>query len=139
MRIPSNEDNAKRNRIKGLEVLLNTGRLFFANGPWLEDRDGVFPQLLNYTGEKSTRTRKDDIPDAMAHIGRYLPSSVPLSPKEQEEKAVMEEQLYSQRLQREQYRIMFGDQGIPTAPAISEEPVESPSPSNDIRRKFLGR
>jgi hypothetical protein len=135
---PSNEDNAKRNRIKGLEVLLNTGRLFFAIGSWLEDKDGVFPQLISYTGEKSTRTRKDDIPDAMAYIGRYLPSSVPLNPKEQEEKAIQEEQFYNERLRREQYNRMFGDPGIPTAPAVEYIPEPS-SPSGDIRAKYLGR
>jgi hypothetical protein len=89
----SNEENAKRNRIKSLEVLLKTDRLYFAVGPWLDVEDGVFPQLTQYTGVKSTRTKKDDIPDAMSYICRLLPSSTPLTAKEQNEKNARDEQL----------------------------------------------
>jgi hypothetical protein len=94
--------------------------------------------LMGYTGEKSTRTRKDDIPDAMAHIGRYLPSSAPLTPKEQEEKAAREESLYSEWLQNEQYRIMFGDRGPSIVPpTATEEPIPS-SPLGGISGRLFG-
>src|SRR5260221_14589879 len=76
--------DAKRNRIKALEVLLKSDRLWFAIGSW---NDETFTQLSQYTGAKSTRTRKDDIPDAMSFISRYLPSSTPKTPEEQEQEA----------------------------------------------------
>lgn len=137
---PDNEDNAKRNRIKSLEVLLKNQRLYFVQGEWLEVKDGVFPQLMGYTGEKSTRTRKDDIPDAMAHIGRYLPSSVPLTPKEQEEKAAREELLYSTWLREEQYRVMFGNRGSgnPAPPIVPDVPPTPSSPMGGIQGRLFG-
>ncbi len=134
-----NEDNAKRNRIKSLEILLKAKRLYFANGPWLEMSDGVFPQLRQYTGEKSTRSRKDDIPDAMSFITRYLPSSAPLTPKEQEEKAAREE-LYFQVLAADQhYKRMFGDRGPGyTPPPELPEPQQDQSPMGDIAGRIFG-
>ena len=62
--------DAKRNRIKGLEILLTNGLLFFANGWWTDE---LMKQFTKYTGEKSSR-RHDDIPDAIAYLQLFLPS-----------------------------------------------------------------
>lgn len=61
-RQPSMEPDAKRNRIKQLEILLTNDLLWFCFGPW---NDEAFAQLMRYTGERRNRGRKDDIPDAM--------------------------------------------------------------------------
>jgi phage terminase large subunit-like protein len=137
-RRPDQEDNAKRNRIKSLEILLKSQRLYFANGPWLEEKDGVFPQLMQYTGERSSKVRKDDIPDAMAHISRYLPSSAPMTPKEQQEKAMRDEQQYDAWLGLEQYRRMFGND-LPGVLEIPEmETVEVSTPFGSIAGRLFG-
>jgi len=63
---PSNEVDAKRNRIKSLETLLVEDRLwFFGGGAWVDE---TFSQLMRYTGEKKNRGKKDDIPDAMSYL-----------------------------------------------------------------------
>lgn len=61
---PSHEKDAKKNRIKGLETLLNDDRLHFVMGPWI---DLAFSQLVAYTGERNSK-RKDDIPDALSFM-----------------------------------------------------------------------
>jgi phage terminase large subunit-like protein len=78
-RQPSNEKDAKRNRIKGLETLLNSDRLFFVQGPWI---DLTFSQLVDCTGNDLKKKRKDDIPDALSYITFVMPRE-----KRKEEKA----------------------------------------------------
>jgi hypothetical protein len=137
-----NEENAKRNRIKSLEVLLKTDRLYFAVGHWLEEENGVFPQLMQYTGAKSTRTKKDDIPDAMAYICRWLPSSTPLTPKEQAEKTAREDQLTRDWLLWGNHERIFGS-GVNLVrdqfarPTPGQEEMES-SPYSGIAGKLFG-
>ena len=113
--------DAKRNRIKGLEVLLKSDRLFFAMGPW---NDEAFTQLSNYTGAKSTRSRKDDIPDAMAFIGRYLPSATPKSPEQQQQELNQQELEDAQRIIRAQHEAMFGVYNFNSRP--TEQPIAIP-------------
>jgi hypothetical protein len=62
--------DAKRNRIKGLEVLLTNGLLWFVTGAWLEE---TFLQLVRYTGERKGRGRKDDLPDAISFLAVFCP------------------------------------------------------------------
>lgn len=69
----SMQPDAKRNRIKSLETLLNADRLHFVSGPWLEE---TFFQFIRYTGERKNRGRKDDIPDAISFMIFFLPSTV---------------------------------------------------------------
>src|SRR4029077_8229281 len=67
---PSREENAKRNRIKSVEVLLSSHRLHFVLGPWIDE---TFKQFIQYTGEKKNKGRKDDIPDAISYLLFILP------------------------------------------------------------------
>jgi predicted phage terminase large subunit-like protein len=64
--------DAKRNRIKSLETLLNDDRLFFVSGAWIDE---TFSQFLRYTGERKNKGRKDDIPDAIAYLQFFVPST----------------------------------------------------------------
>lgn len=64
--------DAKRNRIKSLETLLNNDQLFFCAGDWIDE---TFSQFLRYTGERKNRGRKDDIPDAIAYLQFFVPST----------------------------------------------------------------
>lgn len=68
----SREENAKRNRIKSVEILLNEHRLHFVMGPWIDE---TFKQFTQYTGEKKNKGRKDDIPDAISYLNYILPVS----------------------------------------------------------------
>ena len=62
--------NAKANRIKGLESLLSNDRLWFVEGDWM---DIATRQFVRFTGERTKRHRRDDIPDAIAGLQRMIP------------------------------------------------------------------
>jgi hypothetical protein len=128
--------DAKRNRVKGLEVLLKSDRLYFAMGPW---NDETFTQLSQYTGAKSTRSRKDDIPDALSFISRYLPSSTPKSPEQQQEEVEQLEREMGAKILRAQHDAMFGRYNINPTPAF--ETISTPSEdvgSSSIAQRLFG-
>jgi hypothetical protein len=105
---PENSEGAKRNRIKGFESLLRSKRCFFLLSPavsWSE----VFEQLEKYKGQKSTRYFKDDVPDVLAQLSRFVPSMIQASKKELEEQARQKEEEYKEYLRREMKRQIFGD------------------------------
>ncbi len=111
------QSKAKRNRIKILELLLNEDRLCFCVGLWIDE---TYKQLTRYTGEHSTSTRKDDIPDALALMLHFFPrgstpGSIPVStgpddPELERRKAMM----------RAQHREMFGTGSTPQPMLASE-------------------
>jgi hypothetical protein len=136
---PTNETNAKRNRIKGLEILLQEDRLFFADGAWLHSEDGVFAQLVAYKGEKSSRTRKDDIPDAMSWITAFLPNSVQLTEEEKALQDIAKEAAQAQTLLRAQHERIFG-RDVPGNPFLAsvEDDGQPSSPYGDISKRLFG-
>jgi hypothetical protein len=71
---PDQSKGAKKNRIKQLEILLNDDLLYFVGGDWIEE---TFKQFVQYKGEKSTKARKDDIPDAIGYLHQFLPTTLP--------------------------------------------------------------
>lgn len=71
---PDQSKGAKKRRIKQLEILLTADLLWFVGGDWIEE---AFDQFFRYKGEKSTKTRKDDIPDAIGMLHLFLPSTIP--------------------------------------------------------------
>lgn len=104
---PSRAENAKRNRIKSLEILLSEHRLHFVLGPWIDE---TFKQFIQYTGEKKNKGRKDDIPDAVSYLTYILP--VEARPQvervdPEEEKRLAEEQDRYYRKARH-YEAYFG-------------------------------
>lgn len=64
--------HAKRTRIKGLEILLTNDRLFFVDGDWMDD---LKQQFTRFTG--FAKRRKDDIPDSIGRLQKYLPAMKP--------------------------------------------------------------
>lgn len=114
--------DAKRNRIKSLETLVNDNRLYFVAGPWIDE---TFSQLLKYTGERKNKGRKDDIPDCLSFLTFFLPSTV--------NNAEMQLMLDAQKKAAElkaNYERIFGGAQQTTMPG-PPEPV-----SNDPRGKF---
>src|SRR5271157_2740813 len=104
---PSRQENAKRNRIKSLEILLNENRLYFVLGSWIDE---TVKQFTQYTGEKKNKGRKDDIPDAASYLTYILPADArPIIDKvdPEEEKRLAEEQLKQVR-KNAQYDRYFG-------------------------------
>jgi hypothetical protein len=133
---PENSENAKRNRIKGLELLLRNKRLSFLTAPWNNE---VFEQLERYKGQKSSRYFKDDVPDVISQLTRFIPSLVVLSKKDLEQQAIQKEAEYREYLRREMRRVIFGDDsGGFVSPVNTEQPMEEPKPVNSISRKYFG-
>jgi hypothetical protein len=69
---PSNKPDAKRNRIRGLDILIQEGRLKFVSGSWIDE---LYKQFSEFTGERGNKKRKDDIPDAIAYLVDFLPAA----------------------------------------------------------------
>jgi hypothetical protein len=133
---PENSENAKRNRIKGLELLFRNKRLYFLTAPWNNE---VFEQLEKYKGQKSSRYFKDDVPDAISQLTRFIPSLVILSKKDLEQQAIQKEAEYREYLRREMRRVIFGDDsGGFVSPVNTEQPVEESKPVSSISRKYFG-
>lgn len=111
-RQPSLEKHAKRNRIKGLEILLKEDLLWFVIGNWI---DMTFLQLTRYTGEEKTKGRKDDIPDAMSYFHLTFFPITSMNQKDAEQaKAYAEEEKKKAQL-KAQYDRIFGK---PTATSL---------------------
>lgn len=138
---PNNSENAKRNRIKGVETLLRANRLFFLIAAWTSE---VFDQLEKYKGQKSSRYFKDDVPDVISQLARFIPSLVTLSKRELEQQAVQRDAEYREYLRREMNKVIFGhDSGGFGAsqymPGQGTELDEEPdNPMAAIGRKFFG-
>lgn len=69
-KVPDHGSDAKRNRIKSLQIKLKNDLLWFVNGLWLDE---TFKQFANYTGDRKNRGRKDDIPDAVSFLAYFCP------------------------------------------------------------------
>ena len=129
--------NAKSNRVKSLEILLNDDRLHFVNGAWLDE---TFKQLKAYNGQKSSASRKDDVPDALSFLVEFLPKgwrgdSSNGDPSEAQRE--MDEQQRKAML-KAQHAAMFGGPSL-TAPKPMEAPVEAqPDPRRAMMSKLFG-
>lgn len=132
-RTPSVEPDAKRNRIKQLEILLTADLLWFCFGAW---NDEAFTQLTRYTGERKNRGRKDDIPDAMSMLYFFLPTYIP-SVEDIKAQEKMKEMQRIAIAQAEFHKRIFGGWGDPT-PSQGPSTPEQVQPSNDPRNKIFG-
>lgn len=111
--------DAKRNRIKGLETLLQDNLLSFVGGTWIDE---TFRQLVNYTGERKNKGRKDDIPDAISFLCFFLPSTTT-----NEDYEALQLAAEKAATRKREYERMFGGQQTvrqsdPVAPVKSEDP-----------------
>jgi predicted phage terminase large subunit-like protein len=130
--VVSNEKDAKRNRIKGLEVLLNSNRLWFAPGPWI---DKTFDQFHRYTGERKNKGRHDDIPDAIAYLQLFVPSNVAMTDDEKKAVDDEEEKRIAEERARAYHAMMFATRGDndPTDELLPTMPDRTPrSALNDV-------
>jgi phage terminase large subunit-like protein len=132
-----NHSNAKSNRVKSLELLINDDRLHFVNGAWLDE---AFKQLKAYNGQKSTGSRKDDIPDAMSFLVKFFPpgalygnSTVDAVQAQRE----MDEQQRKAML-KAMHDAMFGNKGGGYTPP-SAAPASAPEPQPDPRRAAMSK
>src|SRR6266851_55841 len=125
---PSRQENAKRNRIKSVEILLNEHRLHFVMGSWIDE---TIRQFTQYTGEKKNKGRKDDIPDAVSYLTYILPTDArPIIEKvDPEEEKRLQEEHTKRVLRDEQYKRYFGGVG-------GELPKEQPSIDPPAPRKL---
>lgn len=130
----STDDNAKRNRIKSLETLLNDDRLWFVNGAWIDE---TFKQLTQYTGERKNRGRKDDIPDALSYICYFLPrTSLRAGQIDPEVEEKMREKEEKDRRRKANYERIFNTY----APSKPEPPPAPPAAQEvDPRRAMMNR
>lgn len=136
---PENSENAKRNRIKGLEILLHGKRLSFLTAPWNNE---VFEQLEKYKGQKSSRYFKDDVADVISQLTKFIPSLITLSKRDLEQQAIQKEAEYREYLRREMRRVIFGDDSggfaSPSSGIEYASPEESRGPISDISKKYFG-
>lgn len=133
---PSRQENAKRNRIKSLEILLHEHRLHFVLGSWIDE---TIRQFTMYTGEKKNKGRKDDIADACSYLIYILPADArPFIEKvdPEEEKHLQEEQT-KRYLRDQQYQRYFG--GPQNELPKEQPPIETPAPKKlDPRMVIFG-
>jgi phage terminase large subunit-like protein len=118
LRDVDNTSNAKSNRVKSLEILLADDRLHFAKGLWIDE---TFKQLTQYTGQKSSATRKDDIPDAMSFLIKFMPRGS-IGPT-QTDPAIAEREMEIQAMRerlKAQHAAMFGTSVLPPAVLASQ-------------------
>ena len=105
--------NAKRARIRDLEFLLGHDRLWFVNGPWIDE---TFKQLTQYTGSKSTTYRKDDIPDCLSFATEHLPPTALMHNPDPKEVEKEHERMMAKANKSAMYNRMFGTS--PLVPAL---------------------
>lgn len=119
----SHDKNAKNNRIKALEVLLASDRLWFVDGDWMEK---TLEQFVRFDG-RNIRARKDDIPDAISNLQKLLPFEARLPDVAEEteldrkaREALELRQQFARGMVDAEYQNVF--QAPPTPPT----PVEAP-------------
>lgn len=127
------EANSKTNWVKGLETLLAGNRLWFVEGDWMET---TTQQFIRFTGAK-TKTRKNDIPDAISKLQRIIPRetvAVEVTHEtDTERKAREKRELEEQFLQTHNdmaYQTVFGVAPMTPPPPAPEPAVKrDPGPS----------
>jgi phage terminase large subunit-like protein len=122
----------KRNRVKGLESLLSSDRLWFVGGDWMET---LTQQFVRFTG--FSKTRKDDIPDAISGLQRLIPRELLPDPlalgetQEQRKKREAEElrQKFADNQKESAYRTVFPsvDLPVPHTEPVAAKPDPGPA------------
>jgi hypothetical protein len=97
--------NAKRTRIKSLEFLMADNRLHIvSNASYIDE---LYKQFCNFSGEKSTASKKDDIPDGCSFMLNYLPKSALKRDVDPAEALLEAVEARAKELQKLQYDRMF--------------------------------
>jgi hypothetical protein len=103
---PDQTPAAKETRIRGLQMLHELDLMFYCTDIWSPMKwiDLMIHQLTNYNGDKkrhknSRGGRKDDIPDAMSYVHKFLPFIEGVhTEKEKIARKAVEEMMTLQRL-----------------------------------------
>lgn len=115
--------NAKATRIGALEPLLRDGRLFFLNE--IDCLDDLYKEFKEFGS-----AIHDDIPDAISHVHRILPTQLSMPPGGPAEKE--RRQRVWKALEERRFEDMIFQQGE-YAPVIPQAPIEpEPGTGNDI-------
>jgi phage terminase large subunit-like protein len=110
--------DAKANRIRGLETLLRTARLFFSN--LIPNMDLVYKQFTDFTGARN-RKKHDDIPDAISFVRHFLPVAGLESAPSQQKQQLSPSQ--------KDYNFVFGNrQNMPTPTPLSQAEQRQSNP-----------
>jgi hypothetical protein len=141
--------NSKARRIKELELPLSDGRLWFCqNESW---NQVLIDQFVLFNGiNKSSQSRKDDIPDAISLLYEtYMPRAMNANDQPNKDQESIDRET-ERAMQAEMARIhharMFGDQSFPTVTTASQygksqiknpEP-ETPNRAADPRLRIFG-
>lgn len=139
-------DRAKAKRVKGLELPISDGRIWFTSAPWTE---AALLQLEKFDGvTKSNSHRKDDFPDALAVMfdaagPKYL-EEVPV--EDVEARRLQDEEEGALMRKQAMYAAHFGDQFDRSTKASqwgkqpeTREPEPTPAKSDPRLRLFGGR
>jgi predicted phage terminase large subunit-like protein len=119
---PENSYDAKANRIRSLQPLVASGRLWFASN--MQHLETLYEAFKRFTGERGKRKR-DDIPDVISFLLRFLPGSSVLRELSQLEKTQREE-----AKAKLMYAAMYPDDI--TEPELETLPMEDNDNSNPI-------
>lgn len=135
---PSNVKNAKATNIKGLEILLNEGRLKFVNGPWMDE---MYSQFTSFTTKPGNKGRKDDIPDVISSLAKFLPAASQPYANLDAIKKEAEERNYK-ALKEQQYNAVFGQsheqpRNFVAPPAFATRPTNNTN--SDVYRQAMKR
>jgi Terminase RNaseH-like domain len=134
-----NNKDAKRNRIKSLELLLKAEQMYFSDDS-REWWDETLKQFMNFTGSRSGAKKKDDIPDACSFLPAFLPHmQAKLTQKELDDKAAMDQQQYAKWVMWEQHKALFGTNVLARErPVMIEVPPEEGPLSGYVKKLFGG-
>src|SRR5262249_52334717 len=111
LRDVKNSPQAKAAKIKILEAPLESGRLWFVSGPFMDATVAQFVRFVGIKKSGSSDGSKDDVPDSIATAyGVWGPRAEiePLNPEEQLERNRIDEEEDAEIRRRAQYQRMFG-------------------------------
>jgi hypothetical protein len=129
-------DRAKAKQVKGLELPLSDGRLWFSTSHWTE---AALLQLEKFDGvSRSNSHRKDDFPDAVSllyqELGPKYQEEIPVEDLEKRRREEEEEGARERR--RHFYNAMFSGDPPQRAPQVAEE--QQPQKQSDPRMRVFG-
>lgn len=104
--------NAKWNRIKNSEILMNADRIVISDK--CESLALTLDQYCKYDGRPSSQRRKDDVPDTVSLLALHILHPVNESAKEAEARRKLEAEEESRAELQEQYEMIYGS-GVHTS------------------------
>lgn len=122
--------DAKANRIRSLETLLRSRRLFFSNK--IPNMDLVYKQFTDFTGEKRKHIH-DDIPDAISFVRQFLPvAGLELPPNNE---PGMPPYITNEKNNASWMDLVYGGQNRKISSLLNQQPaaIASPATPKDTR------